>query len=166
VVFADFEGKIGLRYITECHYDNRCTDFSDGGIKMELLHEYFQEYVVEQYRPQDRQEITEELGTARHGGTLEDHVSRQGKSDGESEKKRKHESGDVRADGDKWQDEVLLPENKVVADKKQENIQHGVGTATGCITKRKLVHQLAEGRIEKIYDAFNGLFHTRGNVYR
>lgn len=66
----------------------------------------------------------------------------------------------MRTDGDKRQDQVLLPEDKIVADEKQENIQDGIGTSAGSIPESELVHHLAEGRIEKIDELFNRLSHA------
>jgi hypothetical protein len=66
----------------------------------------------------------------------------------------------VRTDGHERQDQILFPEDKIVAYEKQENVQDRVGSTAGGIPERELVHHLTERRIEKINKLFDRLLHA------
>jgi len=59
---------------------------------------------------------------------------------------------------DKAQVQVLFMEDKIKADKKDENIQQRVRAAAGCIAKGLQGHDLAKGRVEEIYERYDPFF--------
>ena len=54
--------------------------------------------------------------------------------------------------------EYFLVQNKIVSDKKDKYIQHGIETATCCVTKCLQGDELSEGGIKKIYESNDLLF--------
>ena len=64
----------------------------------------------------------------------------------------------MRTNGTEWGMCHLFPEDKMVADKIDENIENSIGTATCCIPEGLQGHEPAEGRIKVIYGRNNAIF--------
>ena len=57
----------------------------------------------------------------------------------------------MRLKSNKPQLQYLFLKNKIVKDKKKENIKYHIAPATGCIPKRLQRYKPAEWRVKKIY---------------
>jgi hypothetical protein len=62
--------------------------------------------------------------------------------------------------------EVLLMQDKIITDKKNENIQQGIPPAAGGITKGLQRHNPAKWRIEKINKRYNPFFGHRSGTFK
>jgi hypothetical protein len=72
------------------------------------------------------------------------------------------ECTDVRAYSNKRKLHYLFVKNEIIADKINEDIQHGI-TATACqVSERFLIHQCPERRIEKINGIDDQVFQNEG----
>jgi hypothetical protein len=79
----------------------------------------------------------------------------QKKSGGEAHKKCHEKSGNMWTDHHVRKNQVLLVENKIIADEKKKNVKNSIYTATNCISVCCLVKKSFEKRIKKIKCIFN-----------
>ena len=64
----------------------------------------------------------------------------------------------MRLDHHKTQIDVVLVQDKVVTYGIHDNIDHGVTSPAGCITKGLQGHDPAKGRIKEIYEGDDAFF--------
>jgi ribosome-associated translation inhibitor RaiA len=84
------------------------------------------------------------------GGFRKYHVPHKKKASRETHAERDDESGYMGFKNEKAKVQVLLVEDEIIADKKNENIQESIGAAACRIAKSLNRHEFSKRRIEKI----------------
>jgi hypothetical protein len=145
-----FEGEILLRQVTENDYNTRGDDFCNGGIDVEFLNEQADKAVIQQNTKYNQQEIPKKLDSAVETGTGKHDIAHQQESCWKADQEGHHKSGDIGFECQEANMQYLFMQDKIIADKKNQDIQDGIGSAAGGIAESLYGHQLSEGRVEKI----------------
>lgn len=118
--------------------------------KVELFHKQFDKNVIQQNANHHQYKIPEQLYPAVQSGLSENNIPHQEKTNGKTNTERNNERGDIRLKCYEAEIEHLFLQNKIIANKKNENIQKRVRSAASSITERLHGHQFSERRIKKI----------------
>ena len=128
---------------------------------MKMFHQKLQKEIIEKEAETHCQQVPEKLNPAPQRRGSKYNKPHQKKSGGETHQKCHEKSSNVRADHNEGKIQVLLIQNKIITDEKQENIKYRIYSSTGCITVCCAVENPSEKRIKKIKDMFNVWFQKK-----
>jgi hypothetical protein len=116
----DLESEIFLGYIAYPDRDAGGQNIRWCGVNVQLLHEEFEEHVIQQKTEHDHQQIPEELHPATEIGFGEHDMSHGQEPDRECEHEREQERRDMGRNGQEPEVKILLMEDEMQAESEQE----------------------------------------------
>lgn len=122
---------------------------------MKPLYEKLQEKIVQQNTHTHKQSISEKLNPAFQIGLCKNHIFGQSKSQRKADAERHDKSSDVRGNNQGRKDEGFSLQDKIIADKIDQDIQNGIGAATGEIPEGLLINPPRERLMKEINDIEN-----------
>ncbi len=126
------KGKILLHEITESNHNYYVEYLCDGGVEAPYIHHYFKVEIVQQQASDSAKEITEQLIPFFHKTTREYHIAGQEKTNGKGDEEGKNHGSNVGADGYNRGIHNFFPENKIIANKKNNDPKRRItATASG-----------------------------------
>jgi hypothetical protein len=118
-----FEREIFLGQVTEGDHDHCREYLRDGGIDMELLHEQFDEDIVEPQADHHKDEVSEQLHPAMEDGLGEYDILVEKIARGETDGEGHNKGEDIGGNSKKTQVHVPFMQDKIVADCIHDDIQ-------------------------------------------
>ena len=147
---SGLESEVLLRKIAEGNDDHGGEHFGYGGVNMEVLNKQLDEDVIQVYAHQHEHKVPEQLHPALQYRAGENDVAVQHVACRKADGERDQEGGDMRADRAGGRVNDFFPENIVVCEKIEEDIQDGVAASASCIAKCLNRHQFPERRVKEI----------------
>ncbi len=125
---------------------------------MELLNKKFDEEIIEGDAYDHQQEIAHELHSSAQRGAGEHHMPVQVKAGGKADGKSQQEGCYIWTDGAERCINDLFPENEIITEEVDKDIEHGIAAAAYRIPERLYGHKLPERCMEIVYYCYDPLF--------
>jgi hypothetical protein len=152
------KSEILLRKITERHDNDRGQDLGESGINMELLYKELDEDIIQQQTNDHQHKISEQLYPSMQGAFRKHNITHQKEPHRETKTPGDNNGSDMGLDHQKTKIDIVLVQDKIVPDRIHHNIDQGIASPTGRISKGLQRHDPAKRRIKEIYKGDYALF--------